>query len=92
MGWTVRGSKPGGGKTFSFLQHVWTVSGATQHCMQWVLGLFPGGKRPGRGVDHSPLTRVEVKYEWSCPFTSTICLNVVDWDNFACYLFVFIGD
>ena len=33
----------------------------TQHPVQWVSALFPGVKRPGRGVDHAPLSSVEVK-------------------------------
>ena len=48
--------------------------GSTQPPIQWVPGVFPGVKRPGRGVDHPPPSRAEVKetmevylysYSWS---------------------------
>jgi len=29
--------------------------------IQWALGPFPGGKRPGHGVDHPAPTSAEVK-------------------------------
>ena len=35
--------------------------GLTQPSIQWVPGLFPGVKRPGRGVDHPPPFSAEVK-------------------------------
>ena len=35
--------------------------GPTQPPIQWVPGLFPGLKRPGRGVDHPPPASAEVK-------------------------------
>jgi hypothetical protein len=35
--------------------------GTTQPPIQWVRGLFPEVKRPGRGVDHPPPSRAEVK-------------------------------
>jgi hypothetical protein len=35
--------------------------GPTQPPIQWVPGLFPGVKRPGRGVDHTPSSSAEVK-------------------------------
>ena len=33
----------------------------TQPPVKWALGLFPGLKRSGRGVDYSPSTRAEVQ-------------------------------
>jgi hypothetical protein len=33
----------------------------TQPPVQWVPGLFRGVKRPGRGVDHPPISSAEVK-------------------------------
>jgi hypothetical protein len=35
--------------------------GLTQPPIQWVLGLFSGVKRPGRGVDHHTTSSVDVK-------------------------------
>ena len=35
--------------------------GPSQPPIQWVPGLFPGVKRPGRGVDHPPPSSVEVE-------------------------------
>jgi len=44
-GWTVRGSNPGGGARFS--APIQTVPGAPLPRIQWVTGLFPGGKAAG---------------------------------------------
>jgi hypothetical protein len=59
-GWTVRGSNPGGGG------HIFRTRpdrpwGLTQRSVQWVPGLSPGLKRPGRVVDHPPRYNAEVK-------------------------------
>ena len=35
--------------------------GSTQPPLHWVPGLFPGIKRPGRGVNHPPQSSAEVK-------------------------------
>ena len=35
--------------------------GPTQPPIQWIPGLFPGVKRPGRGVDHPPSSSARVK-------------------------------
>ena len=35
--------------------------GPTQPPIQWVLGLFPGLKWPGRGIDHPPPSGTRVK-------------------------------
>jgi hypothetical protein len=53
--WTVRGSNPGGGEIFT---PVHTGPGASY---TMGTGSFPGVKRPGRGVNHSPLSSAEVK-------------------------------
>ena len=59
MGWTVRGSNPGGGRDFP--QPSRPVLGPTQPPIQCVPGLFPGVKRPSRGVDHPPLCSAKAK-------------------------------
>jgi hypothetical protein len=61
-----RGSRvrfPAGARNFSLHHRVHNGSGATQPPIQWVPGAFPGVKRPGREVDHSPSSSAEVK-EW----------------------------
>jgi len=44
--------------------------------------LFSGVKRPGRNVDHTPLSGAEIKNEWSCTSTPALCLPGLDSDNF----------
>ena len=59
MGWTVRGSNPGGGEIFhTHPDQLWDPPNLL-HNGHWVS--FPGVKRPGRGVDHPPPCSVEVK-------------------------------
>jgi hypothetical protein len=60
MGWTVWGSNlRGGGGDFPHLSR--PALGPTQPPIQWVPGLCPGVKRPGRGVDHPPSPSAKVK-------------------------------
>jgi hypothetical protein len=52
-----------------------TTLGPTQPPIQWVPVFFPGVRRPGRGVDHSPPANAEVKervelYRYSLSGTS----------------------
>jgi hypothetical protein len=58
-GWTVRGSNPGGGEIF----HTRPVRpwGPPILLYNGYRVSFPGVKRPGRGVDHSPSSSTEVK-------------------------------
>jgi hypothetical protein len=58
-GWTVRGSKPGGGEIFR------TRPGAHPASCTMGTGSFPGVKRPGRGADPPPLSSAEVENEYS---------------------------
>ena len=57
-GWTVRGSNPGGAR---FSAPAQTGPGAYPTSYTMGTGSLPGVKRPGRGVDHLPLSRTEVK-------------------------------
>jgi hypothetical protein len=59
--------------------------GPTQPVINRHRGPFPGVKRPGRDVNHSP-SSVEVKNEWSYTSTPIICLHGVDMDNFIFYI------
>jgi hypothetical protein len=43
----------------------------TQPPVQWVPGLSPGVKRPGRGIDHPPPSSAEVKERVELCFYST---------------------
>jgi hypothetical protein len=77
-GWTAGGSSPGMGKRFSLLHIVQTGSGA--HPPFYPMDtepLFPGVKRQGREVHHSPPSSTEVKnggvkppfpnpFQWRC--------------------------
>jgi hypothetical protein len=59
MGWTVRGSNPGGEARFS--AHAQTGPGVNPASYTMGTGSFPGVKRPGRGVDYPPPSSAEVK-------------------------------
>jgi hypothetical protein len=52
MDWKIRGFNPGRDK-WLFSRNRPAV-GSTQLPIQWEPGFFPGGKRQGREVDHSP--------------------------------------
>ena len=56
--------------------------GSTQPPAQWIRGLFPGVKRPGRGVDHSPPFISEVK-NGVVPLLPPICLHDVGREDFT---------
>ena len=49
-------------------------------------GSFLAVNRPGRGADHSPPCRAEVKNVWSYTSTPSICLHGVEKDKFTVYL------
>jgi hypothetical protein len=58
MGWTVRGSNPGGGEIFlTCPDRPWGLLSLLYNGY----GYFPEVKRPGRGVDHTSPSSAEVK-------------------------------
>jgi len=56
---------PTGAGSFSRHQNVQTGPEAHPASYTMSIGSFPGLKRPGRGVDSSPLYIAEVKKDWS---------------------------
>jgi hypothetical protein len=56
MGWTVRGSNPGGAR---FSAPVQTYPGPASYTLG--TGSFPGAKQQGRGADHPPQSSADVK-------------------------------
>lgn len=51
-------------------------------------GFFPGVKRTGRQVNHSPPSSDDIKNKWSCTTTTLLCLNGVDREKST---FAFLG-
>ena len=59
MGWTGRGSKPGGGEIFrTRTDRPWVP---TSLLYSWYRISFPGVKRPGRSVNRPPSSGAEVE-------------------------------
>jgi hypothetical protein len=56
--------------------------GPTQPALYWEPGFFLGVKQLGPEVNHSHLSWVEVKNEWSSHFTPALCLRDVERDDF----------
>ena len=78
----VWGLNPYGAKRMFFLQNFRTCSG--NHPTSYSVGIgssFPGLKRPGLEVYHSPQSSAEVKNDWI--YTSTICLPGMDGKTFT---------
>jgi hypothetical protein len=44
-------------------------------------GSFPGVKRPGSEVNHSPSSSADIKNEWSYTSTPPLCVHGMDKDN-----------
>jgi hypothetical protein len=69
--------------------HLNPAVGPTHPLIQWVPGLFPGGKGGGkRDVCQSPPAVSEVKNEWMCTSAPRVCLHGVDRANFTFAFFV----
>ena len=81
MGWTVRGSNPGGGEIFRIRPDRPWVPPSLLYDGYRVSS--PELKRSGRGVDHRPPSRAEVKERVEL---SVSLLPV--WAFMACYLFL----
>jgi hypothetical protein len=63
-GWTVRGSNPGRGKIFfSSPKRPDGLWGPPSLLFNGYRGFFPGVKRPGRQINHSPPSSAEIKNE-----------------------------
>jgi hypothetical protein len=63
--WTVRGSGPDKGKTFSLLRNVQSGSGGPYSLPHdGYGGYFPGIKRAKREVNHSSPSRSEIKWRY----------------------------
>jgi hypothetical protein len=57
---------------------------SSQRHIQWLPGFFPGVKRQGREVQHSPASSTDVENEWSYTSPSPVCFHGVNRDiNFA---------
>jgi len=65
-----------------FSQNIHTCCMATHPHIQHVPGFFPAVKQPRHKVNHSPLSSIKVKNEWSCAPTPPIHLHGVDGDTF----------
>jgi hypothetical protein len=73
MGWTVRGSNPGGGEIFRTCPDgSWSPPSLLYNGYR----VFPGGKvRPERAADHSPPSSAVVIEEYSCTSTHPLGHN-----------------
>jgi hypothetical protein len=62
---------------------LFSTLGPTQPLIQWIPEFFPGVKRPGHQVDHSPPSSTVVKSEWSYTSTPHIYLHRMNRDNYT---------
>jgi hypothetical protein len=75
---------PAGERYCSLLQTV--HAGFVAHPASCSVGaevFFPGVKRPGQEVDHSPPSSAKVKNEWSCTTAPPVCLLGVGRDKYT---------
>jgi len=76
-----------GGKRFiSALKRPDRLWGPPSLLFDGTWGSFLEVKRLGRGADHSPPCRADVKNVWSYTSTPSVCLHSVEKDNFTVYL------
>lgn len=61
-------------------------AGSRAHRIQSVLGFCPRGNRPGREVNHSPLSSVEVTNEWRYTAAPPTYLNELEREKTYLYL------
>ena len=52
-------------------------------------GYFPGVKQPGRGADHPPSSKAEVKKEYGYTSTPPLGLHGMLWEHLYLYLYPF---
>jgi hypothetical protein len=65
-----------------------TGCGVHLSTVQWVSGLFLKVERPGRSVDHTPLSSAEINNECRCTCTLSMCLRGLDIDKFNVSLLI----
>jgi hypothetical protein len=53
---------------------------------QWMLGVFPGLKRLGLNLDHSPPSITAVKKDWDFTSAPSDCLRGMDTNNFTFFI------
>jgi hypothetical protein len=81
-GWTVRGSNPGEGHIFrTRTDRPWDPPSLL---IQWVSGLFHGG----RALTTRPHLGPRLKKEYSYTFIPPLCLHVLFWSNLYLYVLV----
>jgi len=70
-----------------FLHPSTPALGPTQSPIQWVPGLFPGGRVTGAGIDH-PHLAPRLRKEWSCTSTPLWAFVVCSRVTFTFYLYL----
>jgi len=78
----VRGSDLGSINRYLLSKTFRPAVGPILSPIKWVPGLFLGVGRPGREVNHSPLSSVDVTYEWSHTCTPSCVPSDVDSEDF----------
>jgi len=79
----VRGSDLGRSNRYLFSKTFRPAVGPNLPPIKWVPGLFLGVQRPGRKINHSTLSGVDVRYGWSHASTPPLCLHGMDSEDFV---------